>query len=617
MRNAETVLGIIRDRGKRGLPLEQVYRQLFNPDLYVRAYGKIAQNQGAMTPGTTDETADAMAMRRINVLIADLRQERYRWTPVRRVYIAKASGKRRPLGVTGWRDKLLQEVLRAILESYYEPQFSPYSHGFRPGRGCHTALTDIKHRGSGITWFIEGDIAQCFDRIDHQILLGILSDKIHDGRFIRLIANLLTAGYLEEWRYNRTLSGVPQGGIVCPVLANIYLDQLDKHVEETLLPEYNRGKKRQPNPEYRKLTSQADYLRKLGRFKEADELRKQYQSIPAIDPNDPQFRRLRYWRYADDLILGFAGPFAEAEEIKRKLATFLHDTLKLELSEDKTLITHARTQKARFLGYEISLMQCNTRLDNRRHRTINAKIELRVPADVIRKKCRPYMRKGKPRERPERLNESPYTIVATYQAEYRGLVEYYRLAHNLATLSRLQWAMQTSLLKTLAAKLHLTVNQVARKYQTIFVTPAGPRKVLEVVVERKDGKRPLIARWGGISLERDQHAVLDDHPKPIWNVGTELVRRLLADTCELCGSQVNVEVHHIRALKSLRPYDNQGSNKPEWVKVMAARRRKTLVVCHLCHTDIHAGRNPVAPLTKQNTGEPCAVTNCMHGSEEG
>jgi group II intron reverse transcriptase/maturase len=617
MRNAETILGIIRDRGKRGLPLEQVYRQLFNPDLYVRAYGKIAQNQGAMTPGTSDETADAMTMRRINDLIDDLRQERYRWAPARRVYIPKANGKKRPLGVTGWRDKLLQEVLRAILESYYEPQFSDHSHGFRPGRGCHSALTDIKLNGSGMSWFIEGDIAQCFDRLDHQILLGILSDKIHDGRFIRLIANLLNAGYLEAWQYHRTLSGVPQGGIVSPVLANIYLDQLDKFVEKTLLPDYNRGQKRRLNAEYRKLTSQAGYLRKLGQFKEADDLRQQYQSIPAIDPNDPTFRRLRYWRYADDFILGFAGPYAEAEEIKQKLATFLHATLKLELSASKTLITHTRTQKARFLGYEISLIQCNIRLDKRRYRTINAKIELHVPADVVRKKCKPYVRNGKPRERPEWLNESPYTIVTTYQAEYRGLVEYYRRAHNLAALRRLQWAMQTSLLKTLADKLDLTVSQVARKYRTIFVTSEGPRKVLEVIVEREDGKRPLIARWGGISLKRDPHAVLDDQPKPIWNVGTELVQRLLADTCELCGSQENVEVHHIKALKSLRPYDNQGSNKPEWVKVMAARRRKTLIVCRPCHAAIHSGGYPVIPLTKQNTGEPCAVTNCTHGSGEG
>ena len=592
MRNAETILGIIHDRGTRGLPLEQVYRQLFNPNLYVQAYGKIAQNQGAMTPGTTGETADAMAMKRINSIIEDLRRERFRWTPVRRVYIPKANGKTRPLGVTGWRDKLLQEVLRAILESYYEPQFSPHSYGFRPGRGCHTALEDIKATGRGLTWFVEGDIAQCYDRLDHHILLDILSEKIHDGRFIRLIANLLNAGYLEEWRYHRTLSGTPQGGIVSPVLANIYLDRLDHYVEQTLLPDYNRGTTRRLNPEYQKLNGQAGYLRKQERFKEADERRRAYQSIPSIDPHDPDYRRLRYWRYADDFMLGFAGPHVEAEEIKRKLTAFLHDTLKLELSESKTLITHARTQRARFLGYDITLMQCDTRLDKRRYRTINAQIELRIPAEVVQKKCQPYMHDGKPRHRPEWLNESPYTLIATYQAEYRGLVEYYRLAHNLATLSKLKWIMQTSLLKTLAAKLHLTVNQAAKKYGTTLHTPEGPRKVLQVVVERKDGRKPLVAQWGGISLKRAKHAILNDAPKPIWNVGTELVQRLTADTCELCGSHENIEVHHIRALKSLRPFSRQGDNKPEWVKVMAARQRKTLVVCRKCHMDIHAGRNP-------------------------
>ena len=225
MRKAETILGIIRERGKRRLPLKQVYRQLYNPELYIRAYGKIAQNQGAMTPGSTGETVDGMTLNRINAIIEDLRAERYHWTPVRRVNIPKSNGKTRPLGVTTWRDKLLQEVLRAILESYYEPQFSDHSHGFRPGRGCHTALEEIQATWLGTVWWVEGDISQCFDRFDHQVLLDTLSEKIHDGRFIRLIANLLKAGYLEDWKFNRTLSGTPQGAIVSPVLANIYLVQ--------------------------------------------------------------------------------------------------------------------------------------------------------------------------------------------------------------------------------------------------------------------------------------------------------------------------------------------------------------------------------------------------------
>jgi len=215
MRDAATVLGIIRERGRRGLPLEDVYRQLFNPALYLLAYGKLATNAGALTPGTTDETADGMSLKKIQDIITQLRQERYRWTPVRRVYIDKPrSTKKRPLGIPTWSDKLLQEVARLILEAYYEPQFSVHSHGFRPGRGCGTALREIYRTWKGTTWFIEGDISACFDSLDHVVLLSILRENIHDNRFMRLVANLLKAGYLENWVYNRTLSGAPQGGIV-------------------------------------------------------------------------------------------------------------------------------------------------------------------------------------------------------------------------------------------------------------------------------------------------------------------------------------------------------------------------------------------------------------------
>ncbi len=216
MRNAETVLGVIQERGKRGLPLEDVYRQLYNPDLYLRAYARLSQRDGALTPGTTGETVDGMTLAKIEQLIEDLRFERYRWSPVRRTYIPKKDGKLRPLGIPTWTDKLLQEVIRSILEAYYEPQFSQHSHGFRPEHGCHTALTPIATTWNGTTWFVEGDIAQCFDRIDHTILLAILRDKLHDNRFLRLIQNLLQAGYLEAWQYNKTLSGTPQGGVVMP-----------------------------------------------------------------------------------------------------------------------------------------------------------------------------------------------------------------------------------------------------------------------------------------------------------------------------------------------------------------------------------------------------------------
>ena len=209
MRDAKTVLGSIQDRGRRGLPLEDVYRQLFNPDLYLRAYGRIYRNAGATTRRVTRETADGMSQEKIAAVIDTLRWERYRWTRVRRVYIPKAHGNMRPLGVPTWRDKLLQEVIRSILEAYDEPQFSPLSHGFRPGRGCHTVLIQIHKTWTGTKWFIEGDLKGFFDNIDHTIMLSSLREKIHDERFIRLISNLLEAGYVEEWPWRPTLSGTP------------------------------------------------------------------------------------------------------------------------------------------------------------------------------------------------------------------------------------------------------------------------------------------------------------------------------------------------------------------------------------------------------------------------
>lgn len=384
MRSANSILGIIRDRGKRGLPLEDIYRQLYNPTLYLMAYAHLYSNEGAMTRGTTSETVDSMSLKKIENLIDELRHERFRWTPVRRIYIPKKNGKQRPLGIPTWTDKLLQEVIRLILQAYYEPQFSRHSHGFRPERGCHTALREMEQTWTGTKWFIEGDIKGCFDRLDHHVLIDILREKLHDNRFLRLIQLLLEAGYLEQWRYYPTMSGSPQGGVVSPILSNIYLDRLDTFVEQELLPAFTQGKQRQRNPIYNRLRVREQYYRKQGNREKALELRRERQTLPERDPLDPDYRRLRYVRYADDFCLGFAGPKEEAEQIKHDLKTFLQEQLKLELSEEKTLITHASTQPARFLGYELLVQYRDDKRDLTNRRSINGHVSLRVPAQVIR-----------------------------------------------------------------------------------------------------------------------------------------------------------------------------------------------------------------------------------------
>jgi group II intron reverse transcriptase/maturase len=587
MQEARTILAIIHERGKKGLPLERVYRYLFNREFYLMAYGRIYRNAGAMTPGSTPETVDEMSLVKIDTIIEALRYERYRWTPTRRIYIEKKhSTKKRPLSMPTWSDKLIQEVIRLILSAYYEPQFSEHSHGFRPERGCHTALREIDQNWLGTTWFVEGDIKACFDSLDHQILLDTLAENIHDGRFLRLIRELLQAGYLEEWTYNATLSGAPQGGIMSPILSNIYLNKLDKYIETKLIPEHTKGTKRQANPEYESLMHKAMWLRKKGKKEEADALRKTGQRLPSQIPNDPTYRRLKYVRYADDWLLGFIGTKEEAEEIKRQIGQYLRETLKLELSEEKTLITHARTKAARFLNYHISTLQVDTYRTKRR-RSINGQIEMKVPMDTLREKCRLYMRGGKPIHRRELNDNTVYSIVSQYQAEYRGFVEYYQLANNRHQCHRLKWVMEQSLTKTLAVKLKATVSKVYEKYQTTFTIDKKPYKGLQVIVTREE-KKPLIANWGGIPLKRKPNAVLNDQPPVYWPGRSEIEKRLLADTCELCGSHEQITVHHIRALKDL----NQPGRrvKPRWMTVMASRRRKTLVVCWSCHRNIHAGR---------------------------
>jgi group II intron reverse transcriptase/maturase len=588
MRDAATVLEIIRERGRKGLPLERVYRCLFNPDLFLLAYGKLYRNAGAMTPGTTRETVDGMSLDKIETIITVLRQERYRWTPVRRTYIdKKGTRKKRPLGLPTWSDKLVQEVIRLVFEAYYEPQFSDRSHGFRPGRGCHTALGEIYHQWHGTVWFIEGDISDCFGSIDHSIMVSILAEKIHDGRFLRLIGGLLRAGYLEDWRYHRTLSGAPQGGVVSPVLSNIFLDRLDTYIEQALLPAYNQGDRRIPFRPYMRLWRRAWERERRGDRAGGRQLRGQMKTMPSRDPHDPGYRRLRYCRYADDWLLGFAGPRREAEEIKDAVGRFLREDLQLELSPSKTLITHGRTRPARFLGYEVAVLQADHKRDHRGHRSINAAIGLKVPIEVIRTKCSPYLHHGEPIRRTERTVDTAFSIVAQFQAEFRGVAEYYKLAFNRHRLGRLHYVMERSLTKTLARKYRITVPQVYRRFRAVLDTEHGPRRGLQVTVDRGGGKKPLVAQWGGISLARDlTPTVLNDDPPTIWSGRrSELVQRLLADTCELCGSQHQVEVHHIRALKDLNPTGRK--QPPEWVVRMASRRRKTLVVCRACHEGIH------------------------------
>lgn len=430
-----------------------------------------------------------------------------------------------------------------------------------------------------------------FDKLDHELILKALEEHIRDGRFIGLLRELLDAGYMEEWTFHQTLSGVPQGGIVSPLLANILLDKLDTYVETVLMPCYTRGDRKRTNEEYTKLISQSHYQRKKGNVEVAEQLRTQAQHLPSVDPNDPDYRRLKYVRYADDFLVGFVGPRSEAEAIKQQLGAFLREELKLELSEAKTLITHARSEAARFLGYEVTVQHEDTKrtktLRGKKCRSVNGRIGLRVPRDVLVAKCDRYRKGGKAIHRAELLQESDFTIIATYQLEFRGIANYYRLAYNLHTLNKLKYVMECSLTKTLAHKFSVSVTKVYEKYGAELTVEGKKYKGLRVTIPRQD-KKPLVATWGGVSLAWDLQVTLEEQPANVYTGHSELVQRLLADYCEYCGSSEEVEVHHVRAMRNLHQYP--GREKPEWVKRMIALRRKTLLLCRTCHEDVTYGR---------------------------
>lgn len=588
MQKAETVLGVIQKSGVDRKPLERVYRQLFNRDLYLKAYGNLYANKGAMTPGATNQTVDAMSLKRIDKLIEELREEKFKWTPVRRTYIPKKDGTQRPLGIPTWEDKILQEAIRMLLEAYYEPRFSDNSHGFRPNRGCHTAIEHIKFNGKGTKWFIEGDISKCFDRIDHGKLAEILRRDIHDERLVRLLEWLLRAGYIEDWKWNATLSGTPQGGVISPLLSNIYLHEMDRYIEQELIPKYTRGKERKRNPEYRYYEYKKGTAKRRNDRKAYRAWDKKLRQVPVGDTKDPDYRRLKYVRYADDFLLAFDGPKSEAKEIKEQLTQWLQDELKLELSETKTLITHARTEAAKFLGYEMQVAQEDSWRNSVGLRNINGVIVLRIPKSNLKEMTCRYTKNGKPIHRAELILNSDYDIVARYQSEYRGYVQYYQMASNLYRMNELRWVMETSLLKTLANKHKSTVTKMAKKYSCHIQTSSGPMKGLRVIVSR-DGKKPLVAEFGGIPLKKNgKPKHITDSVVHIGGQRTELEARLLANECEMCGNRTDIEVHHVRKLADLKVKGRK--EKPLWIQRMAALRRKTLVVCKECHDAIHAGR---------------------------
>jgi group II intron reverse transcriptase/maturase len=584
---------------KPEVKFDKLFQKLYNAELWLMAYEQIAPKPGNMTAGADGSTIDGMGRELIVNTIAELKASRYKPQPVRRIYIEKANGKLRPIGIPGFRDKLLQTVVKLILEAIYEPTFSEASHGFRPKRSCHTVLAQIK-RMTGIRWWVEGDIAGFFDNLCHDFLLKTLSKRITDQRFLHLIKQFLRAGYIENWQYNRTYSGTPQGGNLSPILSNIYLNELDQRIVDKI-KEFNTGKKRRWRREYRRIISQRrrakEKARQTGDWTTYKALTKKMLETQATDPQDPHFRRMYYCRYADDFLIGIIGSKEDAKAIKAWLSTYLKEELQLELSVEKTLITHAK-KRVRFLGYDIKRMDDKRKVRQKRgrgiRRTCMQKLTLLVPRDKCDAFAKEYgQRQGwQGRERNYLVPLSELEILMIYNAEIRGFLGYYALADNLTSVaSPLLWLTTTSFLKTLAAKRRSTLVKTARSLKR------GPNRYV-ITHCKKDGtikEYDLVSSTRQLERKKVAYGEIDLKPNTwMYRRRTELGQRLQAHQCEWCGTKEGpIEVHHVRKLKDLK-------GKKAWERQMIARRRKTMVLCKTCHVDLHAGRLNEATKLREN-----------------
>ena len=606
LRNPIVIMNKLKSHAcKNNYEYKRLYRNLYNPEFYLLAYNNIYAKPGNMTMGTDNKTIDGMSLDRINNTIDQLRNGSYHPRPARREYILKKNGKRRPLGIPSIDDKIVQEVVRMILESIWESTFLNSSHGFRPNRSCHTALVSIQKTFNGVKWFVEGDIKGCFDNIDHHILINILRKRIKDEQFISLIWKFLKAGYLEDWKLNQTHSGTAQGSIISPILSNIYLNELDKYMLD-YKKNFDCGAARKRNPEHRKFESQKYRIKKqytsiwnqLQKDKK-DEVQKKIKQLekamvntPYADPFDPGYRRIAYIRYADDFLIGIIGSKNDAFKVKSDIGKFIEQKLKLQMTEEKTLITHSK-KRARFLGYEITVKRNNTPKRNNRgvlYRTYNNMVKLYVPKDVWLKKLFEYnalritynnnekKEKWYPVSRRTLINNDAVNIVKQYNYEVRGLYNYYQLAHNATVLHKFNYFMYYSMLRTLGNKYRLSNKKVRNKFD--INGKFGIRyhtKNKEKVMWYYDGG---FRRKASFTTENNNYDIKTEYKYPFGKYSPAY--RLKNKTCELCGAtKITAIMHHVRKLTEIKP-------DTPWNILMIHNNRKTLSVCEHCYNIIQS-----------------------------
>jgi RNA-directed DNA polymerase len=590
---------------RSGKRINGLHRLMRSPHLFERAYEKVSRNKGALTPGVDGKTFDGMSLEKLADIAKRVADGTYRFRPVRRVYIPKDNGKTRPLGIPTVEDRLVQEAVRTILEAIYEPLFLSESHGFRPRRSCHTALNLIKKTWTGCKWLIEVDVRGFFDNIDHDVLLGLLKRRIDDDKFVALIEGMLKAGYMEDWVYGRTYSGTPQGGVVSPLLANIYLHELDQ-LMQTMKAGFDKGRDRRPFPRYTALqrrvlrlrrkidrlraegTDQAEIDAALAEIKANNEERRK---VPSVDPMDPNFKRLRYCRYADDFLIGIIGSKREACEVMASVERFLTETLKLTVAPEKSGV-HAASRGVTFLGYRISAYTSTGagRKSNRKgpagrtwrvvRRPTSGNVSLRVPRKEITAFCRRHgygdlaRRNGRARE--QFLVTSDVATVLAFNSEFRGFANYYSFADDAKrALGLLELVVFRSLIKTLAKRHRVSTAKIMRSLWK------GPDYEVSSVVR---GKLRSIKLWRLKHLTRTFwiSPIIDEVTRGAWWVKrpNDLIDRLHARECESCGGKTGpFEMHHLRRVRDL-----QSGSRMTWKR--SGVRRKTIVLCPTCRVTV-------------------------------
>lgn len=557
---------------------DDLYRLFYNKDLYIMAYNSVKSNDGAETSGSDGTSLHGFCEEWIAELIASMRDESYLPQPNRTTMIPKSNGKLRKLSFPNGKDKLVQEAVRIIMECIYEPTFSNLSHGFRPKRSTQSAIAEVETwRGS--IWFIEGDISACFDEIDHRTLETILHERINDERFIRLINKILKAGYFDMRHiYHGTKTGNAQGSCCSPILCNIYLDKLDRFMEN-IIEMGTTGDYRKQNPDYAK----ARYLYKKAISNGSDpktikHLKYEMENLPSKDSYDPNFRRVKYVRYADDFLIGLIAPKAYAVDLKQKIKEFLKNELCLRLSNEKTKITHAADNDVTFLGYIIR--KGAVKHGKFQTNPFDSTIRIYMNTNGILKKLRENgmcTGNGYPIGITRLFRESPKEIIKYGNQVLRGLLTQQRGCINFYEGWRIQYIVKFSIAKTLARKFDISIKKVFARYS----------KAIMINYTNAKGKACSVslALYKSFPRQKNFFAKIKLAVKSFLFLPKFSLMDPLAHACYICGNQrSHVSMYHRKTKKMLyKPYSSI-------VTVMLDINRRQIALCTHCFANVEADR---------------------------